>query len=158
MADEKRPHTVQPDLPAQPQPAESREETIERVVGEADEAQRVEAHEELVDPTSRRGVTRAIAARALAAAGIGAALGAVLGVILSLLPGPVETDSVAGAIGYAAVMAVLVAIIVGLITTLILLAREDGRVEREVERKTGHEAEPPGSPIDPGHDIEGRHQ
>jgi hypothetical protein len=99
MAAERQPHTIQPDRPARP-PAESREETIERAIEEAD-SQHVHAREELVDPTSRRGVN-------------------------------------------------------GLIATLILLAREDGRIEREVERKTGRGPEPPGSPIDPKHDVDGR--
>jgi hypothetical protein len=152
MADETQPHTVQPDRPAQPQ-AESREETIERVMEEPDAAQNVHAREELVDPTSRRGVNRTVARHALLFAAGGAVLGAVLGLILSFLPGPVETDSVAGAIGYMVVLAVALAVVVGLIATLILLAREDGRVEREVERKTGHEPEPPGSPIDPKYDV-----
>ena len=52
-------------------------------------------------------------------------------------------------------MAIAFAIVFGMIATLILLAREDGRVEREVERKTGRAPEPPGSPIDPKHDVEG---
>ena len=59
MADEIEPHTIQHDQPAKPD-VESREETIERVVHEADEAQNVTAREELADPTSRRGVNRAV--------------------------------------------------------------------------------------------------
>ena len=59
MADEIEPHTIQHDQPAKPD-VESREETIERVVHEADEAQNVTAREELVDPTSRRGVNRTV--------------------------------------------------------------------------------------------------
>jgi hypothetical protein len=154
MADEAHPpHTVQPDLPAQPHPAESREETIERVVEEADQALEVPTRGEAGDPTSRRGVNRAVFKRGLGLAGIGAVVGAVLAVILSFLPGPVETDTVAGTLGYALVMAVLLALVVGLIGTLILLAREDGRVEREVEHETGREPEAPGSPIDPTHDV-----
>lgn len=155
MADEIQPHSVQPDRPAKTE-VESREETIERALEEAEETQNVRAHKELADPTTRRGVNRRVARDALVFAAIGAVVGAVLGVVLSFLPGPVETDSVAGAVGYALVMALLVAVIFGLIATLILLAREDGRVEREVERATGHEPEPPGDPIDPKYDVEGR--
>jgi hypothetical protein len=154
MADEIHPHSVQPDRPAQ-QPAESREETIHRVLDEADEAQNVQAREELVDPTSRRGVNRAIAKRALVLAAVGAVVGAVLALILSVLPGPVETDTVAGTIGYMIVVGIVFAIIFVLIGTLILLAREDGRVEREVEGATGHRPEPPGSPSDPKYDVDG---
>jgi Flp pilus assembly protein TadB len=154
MADEIPQHSVQPDRPAKAE-VESREETIERALDEAEQAQDVHAHKETVDPTTRRGVNRTIARHALVFAGIGAVVGAVLGVVLSFLPGPVETDSAAGAVGYAAVMAVLVAVIFGLIATLILLAREDGRVEREVEQTTGHAPERPGDPIDPKYDVEG---
>ena len=155
MADEIPQHSVQPTRPAKTE-VESREETVERALDEADRSQNVHARKETVDPTTRRGVNRTIARDALVFAGIGAVVGAVLGVVLSFLPGPVETDSVAGAVGYAVVMAVLVAVIFGLIATLILLAREDGRVEREVERATGHEPEPPGDPIDPKYDVDGR--
>jgi F0F1-type ATP synthase assembly protein I len=154
MADEIQPHTIQHDRPAK-QEVESREETIDRALDEADQAQDVTAREELVDPTSRRGVNRTVARNALVCAAVGAVAGAVLGVVLSFLPGPAETDTAAGTVGYALVMALLIGIIVGLIATLILLEREDGRVEREVEHATGREAEPPGSPIDPRHDVEG---
>jgi hypothetical protein len=154
MAEEIHPHSVQPDRPARP-PAESREETVQRVLHEADEAQNVEAHEELVDPTSRRGVNRAVARRALLLAGIGAVFGAVLALILSFLPGPVETDTAAGTIGYMVVVGIVFALVFGLIGTLILLAREDGRVEREVERATGREPPPPASPSDPKYDVGG---
>ena len=73
MADEIEPHTIQHDQPAKPD-VESREETIERVVHEADEAQNVTAREELVDPTSRRGVNRTVVRRAGAVAAIEAFL------------------------------------------------------------------------------------
>jgi hypothetical protein len=155
MAHEEHPGAIQPDRPAKVE-VETREETIERVVHEADERPEVAVQRKLEDPTTRRGVNRAIAKTALICAGVGAVAGAVLGIVLSFLPGPVETDSAAGAVGYALVMAILVAVIVGLIATLILLAREDGRVEREVERATGHDPEPPGSPADPKYDVQGR--
>lgn len=155
MAEDIQPHSVQPDRPARTE-VESREETVQRVIEESDRAQNIPARRESQDPTSRRGVNRTVTREALVAAGAGAVVGAILGVVLSFLPGPVETDSVAGAVGYAALLALLVAVIFGLIATLILLAREDGRVEREVERATGHEAEAPGSPIDPKYDVDGR--
>jgi hypothetical protein len=118
---------------------ESREETIARVIDESDRAQGITAHEELEDPTTRRGVNRSLTRGALAFAGIGAIVGAVAGLILSLAPGPFETDSVGSAIGYMLGLAAALAVVVGVIATLILLEREDGRVEREVERKTGRE-------------------
>jgi hypothetical protein len=122
--------TVQHDLPAEPH-AESREETIERVV-ETDPATGGG-----VDPSTRRGVNfrlwRALTGWALA----GAVIGAVAGVILSLAPGPFETGSVAGTVGYAGVHAVALAIVFSMIGSLITLEREDGRVERDVERRTG---------------------
>ena len=40
-------------------------------------------------------------------------------------------------VGYMIVLAGALALVVGVLATLILLEREDGRVEREVERKTG---------------------
>lgn len=154
MADETQPHSIQPDRPAQTE-VESREETVARVIEETDEAQRIHAHEELVDPTSRRGVNRTLVRDALIFAGIGALVGAVLALILSFLPGPVETDSVGATIAYMAVLGFLMAIIFGLISTLILLAREDGRVERKVEQKTGRPPEGPADPIDPKYDVDG---
>lgn len=155
MADETPPpQSTQPDFPASP-PAESREETVARVIEETDEVQRVHAHEELVDPTSRRGVNRTLWRNALVFAGLGAVVGAVLALILSVLPGPVETDSVGATIAYMAVLGLLMAIIFGLISTLILLAREDGRVERRVEQKTGRPPEGPADPIDPKYDVDG---
>ena len=156
MADETPPpQSVQPDFPANP-PVESREETVSRVIEETGEVQRVHANEEIADPTTRRGVNRTVTKDALIFAGIGAVLGAVLALILSFLPGPVETDSVPGTIGYMVVLAVLVGIIFALIGTLILLAREDGRIERKVEQKTGRPPEGPADPIDPKYDVDGR--
>ncbi len=155
MADEIPQHSVQPDPPGEDRGGVARGDGRARA-RRSRSVQNVHARKETVDPTTRRGVNRTIARDALVFAGIGAVVGAVLGVVLSFLPGPVETDSVAGAVGYAVVMAVLVAVIFGLIATLILLAREDGRVEREVERATGHEPEPPGDPIDPKYDVDGR--
>jgi len=82
-------------------------------------------------------------------------IGAVLAVVLSDVNGPFQTDSAGATAGYALIMAIAFAIVFGMITTLILLAREDGRVEREVERRTGRAPERPGSPIHPKHDPEG---
>jgi hypothetical protein len=155
MADEIEPHTVQHDLPAKPD-VESRQETVERVVHEADDVQNVHARTESADPTSRRGVNRVLFRQAMVVGAIGAVVGAVLAIVLSYVTGPFQTDSAGAKAGYAVIMAVAIAIVFVLITTLIFLAREDGRVEREVEQKTGREPEPPGSPISPEHDIEDR--
>lgn len=155
MTDEPQPRSVQEHPPTQADP-EPREETIARVIEESDRAQGVTARHEAEDPTTRRGVNRTVTRRALAFAGIGAIVGAVIGLILSLAPGPFETDSVGSAIGYMIGLAAAVGVITGILATLILLEREDGRVEREVERKTGHGPQPPGRPSDPEHDLEGR--
>jgi hypothetical protein len=152
MPRETQPHTVQPDRPARPS-AESRQETIERVLHEADDAQNARLGEARAAPTSRRGVNRAVARRALGFAAVGAAAGADRGVVLTVAGGPFETGGAAGAAGIAVAMAIALGIVVGLIATLILLAREDGRVEREVERATGRGPEGPGSPGDPRYDI-----
>ena len=60
-------------------------------------------------------------------------------------------------VSYAIVMAIGVAIIVGVIYgALWTLAREDGRIEREVEEKTGRGPEGPGSPSSPRTDLKQR--
>jgi hypothetical protein len=82
-------------------------------------------------------------------------VGAIAGLILSLSPGPFETNGWGETVGDMVLLAGALALVVGVLSTLILLAREDGRVEREVERKTGRTGhEPgPGSPSSPEHDL-----
>lgn len=132
--------STQQDLPAEPH-AESREETIARAVaaGEATGAA-------TVDPSTRRGLNLSLWRALVGWAAVGAVIGAVAGVILSLAPGPFETGSVAGAVGYAVVLAAAGALVFSMIGALITLEREDGRVERDVERTTGRGPEGPGSP------------
>jgi hypothetical protein len=152
MADEQQhPHSVQhhPPTAAEPEP---REETIARAVREAGEAQRVDATVEGADPSTRSGLNRALMRTVMIAAGIGFVLGAVAALILSLTPGPFETRSWAGTIGYMIVLGAAIALVVGILSTLILLEREDGRVERDVERRTGKGPQGPGRPIDPKYD------
>jgi hypothetical protein len=143
-------HSVQQDLPATPD-AETREETLARVVDstEAVGAERGGSS----DPSSRRGLNRTLARTLLVFGGAGAAVGAVIGLVLSLLPGPFETSSVGGTIGYMAALGVAGALITAVLSALLTLAREDGRVEREVEDETGRGPEGAASPSEPEHDL-----
>ncbi len=135
--------TVQHDQPAEAE-VEPREETIARAV-DAAEAARAEAGVS-ADPSTRRGVNLSLWCALAGWAAAGAVVGAVAGIVLSVSPGPFETSSVAGAVGYAAGLGIAVALVFSVIGALITLAREDGRVERDVERATGRRPEGPGSP------------
>ena len=152
--DEQHPANVDPHPPTAPSP-EPREETIAKAVGEADTVQDVTPQVAGEDPSTRRGVNRTVTQSALLFAAVGAVAGAVAGLVLSLMPGPFETDGWGATVGYMIVLAGALALVVGVLATLILLEREDGRVEREVERKTGRTGrEPgPGSPSSPEHDL-----
>ena len=151
--------TIQRDLPATPD-VETREETIARVMGEVEAAS--VGFGGSADPSTRRGVPRLLARRVMVAAAAGAAVGAAVGLALSFLPGPREEGRGLGAegsgwphvVGYALVMAIGLAVIVAVIVALWTLAREDGRIEREVEEKTGRGPEGPGSPNSPDQDLE----
>jgi hypothetical protein len=158
------PANVQP-LPPTKVDAESREETIERVVKEAEEEQRTPASVETADPSTRRGLNRALLRVVLALAIAGFVVGAVLGLILSLLPGPFELvgrGNIEGSTGwlqtllYSLVMGAGLALVVTVIGTLIFLAREDGRVERDVEHRTGIQPPAPADPLEPEHDPKAR--
>lgn len=135
--------SVQHDLPAEPH-AEPREETIAKAV-DAAEAARAEAGVS-ADPSTRRGVNVSLWRALVGWAAVGALVGAVAGIVLSLSPGPFETGSVAGAVGYAVGLGVAGALVFSMIGALITLEREDGRVERDVEHRTGRGPEGPGSP------------
>lgn len=141
--------SVQHDQPAE-QHIETREETIERVVDstEAVTAERGGS----ADPSSRRGLNRLLA-RTLSGFGLaGAVFGALLALLLSFLPGPIETHDVLGVIGYMIVLGAAFALGFAVIGTLLNLAREDGRVEREVEEATGNPPEGIAGPVSPKHD------
>ena len=142
--------SVQQDLPATSH-AESREETIARVV-DADEAVGAERGGS-ADPSSRRGLNRTLRRALTRSAGAGALVGAVLGLVLSLSPGPFETSGVSGVVAYVVVLAVAGTLLAALLGALLTLAREDGRVEREVEESTGRGPEGAGSPGAPEHDL-----
>ena len=151
---EQHPANVDPHPATAPDP-EPREETIAKAVGEAGAVQEVTPHVRDEDPSTRRGLNRTVAQSALLFAGVGAVIGAVTGLILSLVPGPFETNGWGDTVGYMLVLAGALALVVGVLSTLILLEREDGRVEREVERKTGRTGDEPGpgSPSSPDHDL-----
>ena len=141
--------SIQHDEPAR-QHAESREQTVERVAG----------HEEAViaerggssDPSTRRGLNRRLGLNLVTLGLAGLVVGAIVGLVLSLAPGPVETDSVLGTIGYMIALGAAAALIFAVVGSLLLLAREDGRIEREVEEGTGRGPEGPGRPSPPEHD------
>ena len=142
--------SVQQDLPAQPH-AETREETLARVV-DSDEAVGAERGGS-ADPSSRRGLNRTLGRALTGSAAAGALVGAVLGLVLSLAPGPFETSGVSGVVAYVVVLAVAGTLVTALLGALLTLAREDGRVEREVEESTGRGPEGAGSPGAPEHDL-----
>jgi hypothetical protein len=110
-----------------------------------EEAQRTSASIEPADPSTRRGLNRALARIMPILAGAGFLVGAAIGLLLSFLPGPFELVGRGNIEGstewlqtllYALVMGGGFALVVTVVGTLIFLAREDGRVERDVERTT----------------------
>lgn len=145
--------SIQQDIPAHPD-AETREETIARVVGDEEAAGAERGGSP--DPSTRRGVQRTVWGALAVGASAGFVIGAIAGLVLSIAPGPIETDSVGGALGYALGLGAAVAIVGAMLTALLTLAREDGRVERQVEHETGQPPRGPGKPSSPEHDLEPR--
>ncbi|MGD9573205.1 MAG: hypothetical protein AB7V62_15085 [Thermoleophilia bacterium] len=146
-------HSVQQDLPAIPD-VETREETIARVAGD-EEAAGAE-YGGSPDPSTRRGVQRTLWGVLAIGAAVGFVIGAVAALILSFTPGPVETDTAAGTVGYMIGLGVAAAIVGAMLFALLTLAREDGRIERRVEQRTGKGPRGPGSPSRPEHDLKPR--
>lgn len=147
-----RPASIQHDDPARSH-AETREETVARLVDPAEAASAGRGGSP--DPSTRRGLTRRlwIDIGRLGAAGF--VFGAVLALVLSFLPGPIETHSDAGVVLYMLVLGAAFALGVAVIGNIMLLAREDGRVEREVEG-TGRRPEGLAGPVSPRHEPEPR--
>jgi hypothetical protein len=143
--------SVQHDLPAKSH-AESREETIARVV-ESEEAVEGAERGGSTDPSSRRGLNRTLRHALTGSAAAGALGGALLGLVLALAPGPLQTSGAPGVVAYVVVLAVAGTLLTTLLGALLTLAREDGRVEREVEESTGRGSEGPGSPGAPENDL-----
>ena len=146
MAEPTGAHSVQHDEPAV-RDVETREETIARVVGE-EEAVGAE-HGGSPDPSTRRGLNRVLWKTVVMYAAIGFVAGAVIGLVLSLAPGPFETGSAGETVGYMIGLGAALALVVALLASLFLLEREDGRVERELERKRTGPNPAPASPSSP---------
>jgi hypothetical protein len=161
LADETTPHRVRPDQPAAPRP-ETREETVARLVG-PEEAVSVDRGGS-PDPSTRRRLGRILTRRFFTAAAAGGAVGIALGLLLYFLPGPREESRALGteggnwanAVGYALVLGAALAIVAAVISSILILAREDGRIEREVEERTGRGPEGPGRPNRPDEDPDPR--
>jgi hypothetical protein len=136
--------------------AESRQETVERVLAESRQDQ-VEAGQGSVpqaDPSTRRGFNRVVRARAALGFLGGFALGALVIVIGKVTMPEALNDPTAGPLTAAIVVTgLLTGIIVAIITAFVTLEREDGRIEREVEKDVGAPQPAPADPIDPQHDV-----
>jgi hypothetical protein len=143
-------HSVQRDEPPT-RDVETREETVARVAGE-EEAVGAREGTGSPDPSTRRGFNRVLWRTVAIYAAIGFVAGAVIGFILSVSPGPFETDGAAESVGYAVGLGLALALVTALLASLFLLEREDGRVERELERKRTGDNPPPASPSSPDHD------
>ena len=149
MAEPTGAHSVQHDAPAT-RHVETREETVARVVGE-EEAVGAERGGSS-DPSTRRGLNRVLWRTVAIYALVGFVAGAVIGLILSLAPGPFETSGAGETVGYMVGLGAALALVVALLASLFLLEREDGRVERELERMRTGPSPPPASPSSPRHD------
>jgi hypothetical protein len=146
MADTTRAQSVQRDDPPV-RDVETREETVARVVGE-EEAVGVR-HGGSPDPSTRRGLTRVLWRTVGIYAGIGFVAGAVIALILSIAPGPFETNGAGETVGYMIGLGAAIALVVALLASLFLLEREDGRIERDVQRERTGENPAPASPSSP---------
>jgi hypothetical protein len=121
---------------------EPREETVARVVDESREAnvdQRV-PEDTAVDPSTRRGMNRALLKAAAIGFVVGAAIGAAIGALLRVAPAAL--GDVGELPGIIAVMAFLCGVIGIIIASYMVLEREDGRVEQDVERDLGDRPPP----------------
>jgi len=87
------------------------------------------------EAAAEAGRDRRILARAAVVAVIAAIAGALAGLALSRVPGALEVRSTGGTVGYMIVLGIAGAIIATLVATLLMLEREDGRTEREMERR-----------------------
>jgi hypothetical protein len=123
---------------------EPREETVARVVEETRDAnagQRVPA-DTAVDPSTRRGMNKALLKVATIGFVIGAAVGAGIGGLLRIAPAAL--GDVGELPGIIAVMAFLGGVIGLIIASYMVLEREDGRVEQDIEKELGDQPPPGG--------------
>jgi hypothetical protein len=150
-------------LPSSEGPAESREETLKRVLEEEDA---VEVSRERVDadPSTARGYQRTLLSRIPRFGLLGAGVGVLIGLLLIWGPGPLDAPLVggpgrgtvttlAGSIGFLVLCAVVFGLVFAALSGLIYNAREDGRTERRVEEDTGVDPGPPARGLDAKHDV-----
>lgn len=123
-------------------PERPREEIVAEAIREQREIEEAHGATPGADPSTRRGFQRTALRTALVAAVIGGLALFVLGALAVML-----TD----ASWFLAVsVAVVGAVAAGLIGALVAGGREDGKVERTVERQTGQRPGPPARPAPPG--------
>lgn len=123
-------------------PVEPREETVARAIEESRAAnvdQEVPA-DTLVDPSTRRGMNKALLRAATLGFLIGAAIGAGVGALLRVAPAAL--GDVGDLPGIIAVMAFLGGVIGIIIASYMVLEREDGRIEQDVEEDLGDQPAP----------------
>lgn len=130
--------------------AETREETIARVAGEDATPEPVPDSSITEDPSDRRGLTRILALRWIT---IGALAGAAVGAVVAVFAWFLFDDDVLGGdggrIGVTIGIVLGAAIIGGVFSGLWNLAREDGRIQREIEEDHPSASEGPGDGSDP---------
>ena len=146
MADTTGAQSVQHDQPPQ-RDVETREETVARVVGEEEAVGA--RHGGSPDPSTRRGLTRVLWRTVGIYAGIGFVAGAIIALILSIAPGPFETSGAGETVGYMIGLGAAIALVVALLASLFLLEREDGRIERDLQREATGSNPAPASPSSP---------
>ncbi len=130
--DENRMTTTQHDQPARAH-VQTREDTVSHASVGAVGAEPGGS----IDPSTRRGLNRALGASVIRWATGGAIIGGALGLVLSIAPGPFATGVPVGTVLGAIVFAAAGAVIAFATGPLLTLEREDGIVEHQVEVATG---------------------
>lgn len=141
------------------QSAETRQETVDRVLAETrqDDVEAAQGSDPGADASTRRGFNRAVWLRA----GMGFVGGLALGAAIILVANAVQPEALGEPSGMALVGAIfvtglLMGVIVAIITAFVTLEREDGRIEREVEKDVGGNQPSPADASEPELDVESR--